>query len=1269
MSSRPHDPDPAVVSSILILTLSILMSALFIGAEGKVTEEINKGSVSGEFFDVAFPEGGGKDPSFSILIPEGGTVVSMDLLISSITDEPGPERVSIDLGFDRKEEWYFGGGPQGRLGIQDTFIDGNKVWREDPTISVTTLSFFLPISSRLGDASIHMSSPPTPEGDLSHSLIEIDATDLSPESTDVGDIDGDGELEFIFFDKEDGCIYAIDRTSGDDYEKKTIQEGLSNLVSLRSIERTDLHPGGLVFSSMYDNETRVDILVGEDAEDMALYRISSGLPENSSGFWISRSAGIMIRALDGPTGRVMNLTIDNEGRPHSEVMVDRTSISGSIMEGDLDGDGDLDMLLVPPSGSKGNITYCEAVQGSSNITYHDMDTGIPMGSAGMGTVIDLDGDGKDEFFINMGADPHLGSIYMDETGEIRLGWMALNFTSGTPRSIPRSLYGDGGAFKGDEGLLYYATMNGLYHVLPESGMGGEMVWRRASSFASLTLIGIMDETMFAQGIGRSGDLRAYDILWDNADDIEIGLPGDETFSEVVLDPFQGSEIDISDMVIMKADLPQMKTGSGVVMVRHDLQVRASYGFVSTTGLRVDYDIDLDVTDSPVFMRSMEQALKDFGGKSIPFSIDADSEGSVRVGPVHLEYDAPPEILESLPEEVHVLEGQTGISLIGVRDHIRDDNLLSQGLDLELILDETLPSDFLFLDRSGNIVAQPFRYPDLNGEFRFAIRVSDLRNTVQTQPLTLVVEPTQDIPVVIRDQGALFIEEGTTATLDLTGELGIFFDPDGEELYYSWEIVAPDPASIHDNVEVSIEGDRLSITPHIEGMGGEFRLNIRARDEHMEPSDGTLTVIKVEIDNVDAPAKRGANPGTIYLIEDQDTPSRISMEGWMIDPDNHLIEHEFQIYSSDPLLDAYIRNLGNSPYLFLHPKGDLVGERSVMVELFDGRVSVMDMIKVVIEPVNDLPVVHTDGKELLEKRGWIVSGHVSDPDSEEGFIEYRTDQGVWIRGWGFRSWSMVVDFGELPPAGGYVFIRAFDGSDYSASTYIKLTRPEEGPEIPDKPDDPVIDDDVMDDDDPGGEIIDYSPSVPGEDSPPWILVGGLGSAIVALLVFFGWTEVGIVLMFTVGSGLYSKLSRKDILNHEIRGLIRGYIIANPGDHYSSIKRNLDLNNGTLAYHLRVLEQSGFIKSMYDGIYKRYYPSNVNISKLKKNVSKQEEIFNIILDNPGVTMEEIGRFIGVSRQVVNYHVKNLIRAGVVTYNRDRKSAKFYPTDDGVVSFEQT
>jgi hypothetical protein len=32
------------------------------------------------------------------------------------------------------------------------------------------------------------------------------------------------------------------------------------------------------------------------------------------------------------------------------------------------------------------------------------------------------------------------------------------------------------------------------------------------------------------------------------------------------------------------------------------------------------------------------------------------------------------------------------------------------------------------------------------------------------------------------------------------------------------------------------------------------------------------------------------------------------------------------------------------------------------------------------------------------------------------------------------------------------------------------------------------------------------------------------------------------------------------------------------------------------------------------------------------------------------------------VVNYHVKNLIRSGLISYQRDLKSAKFFPNGNG-------
>jgi DNA-binding transcriptional ArsR family regulator len=732
-------------------------------------------------------------------------------------------------------------------------------------------------------------------------------------------------------------------------------------------------------------------------------------------------------------------------------------------------------------------------------------------------------------------------------------------------------------------------------------------------------------------------------------------------------------IDFFSLMNESTNSPKMTSAAGNTFVRYDLRIEGRDGFVSLNELKIEYDIELDAANSILFKPAIERALRDHGGERILLSIMANSAGTIRLGPVQMEYDSPPVVHSKLPGSVSVKEGEAGASLFNIRDHISDDFLLPQGLDVEIILEEGLPSDYLFMDKNGNIVSQPFKYPDLNGEFLFAFTVSDLRNTIQTENIALIIEPTQDLPELVGNINRKSVDEGSEIDIILSGEDGLFMDPDGDDLLFAWTVTNPQPLTLPDHIHISIEHNVLTLKPLISGMGGDFRLEIGVSDGIASFSDGPNAVFKIHINDVDSPPELGSNPGTIYLIEDQDTPSKIPLIGWFLDPDTSLSEYKFNAFSPNPYLDTYIKHIGEAPYLFLHPRGNLNGDVSVMLEMSGDGTNIMDRLKVKIEPVNDKPQLFVDGKNLLENRGWMVSGHVSDRDSPEGIVEYRIGDGEWISAWGYESWTLNVDFRTLPEGTEsiFIFLRAYDHEEYSLVTYVKLPIPEDIPEPPEIIIDPEENDtDPYPNDPPSGnDNTGFTPTPSDDTDTPWALYGGLAGIIIAAIFFFGFTEVGMIIMATVGASIYSKLSKKDILNHEIRGLIRGYIIANPGDHYSSIKRNLDLNNGTLAYHLRVLEQSGFIKSMYDGIYKRYYPSNVNISKLKKNVSKQEEIFNIILDNPGVTMEEIGRMIGVSRQVVNYHVKNLIRAGVVSYQRDRKSAKFFPSDNGGNGFEQT
>ncbi len=61
----------------------------------------------------------------------------------------------------------------------------------------------------------------------------------------------------------------------------------------------------------------------------------------------------------------------------------------------------------------------------------------------------------------------------------------------------------------------------------------------------------------------------------------------------------------------------------------------------------------------------------------------------------------------------------------------------------------------------------------------------------------------------------------------------------------------------------------------------------------------------------------------------------------------------------------------------------------------------------------------------------------------------------------------------------------------------------------------------------------------------------------------------------------------MLDQFVRGQIYGYVRANPGDCYSSIRDSLELSNGVVTYHLGELERRGELESRLWGRFKRYY----------------------------------------------------------------------------------
>ena len=187
--------------------------------------------------------------------------------------------------------------------------------------------------------------------------------------------------------------------------------------------------------------------------------------------------------------------------------------------------------------------------------------------------------------------------------------------------------------------------------------------------------------------------------------------------------------------------------------------------------------------------------------------------------------------------------------------------------------------------------------------------------------------------------------------------------------------------------------------------------------------------------------------------------------------------------------------------------------------------------------------------------------------------------------------------------------------------------------------------------------------PRADDGPGVPVEAVAAAgILVVLGALAATEAGKASLLGLLLPLYTKLRREEVLDHFTRGRIYGYITANPGDHYNSIQKALDIANGTFAYHIRVLEKEGYVRSVWEGTHKCFYPAGMNIPPRENTLrAGQRLIIERILEEPGISQREIAEDLGVSSATVSYHIRDLQEMGVVESERKGMRLKYYINRD--------
>jgi predicted transcriptional regulator len=165
----------------------------------------------------------------------------------------------------------------------------------------------------------------------------------------------------------------------------------------------------------------------------------------------------------------------------------------------------------------------------------------------------------------------------------------------------------------------------------------------------------------------------------------------------------------------------------------------------------------------------------------------------------------------------------------------------------------------------------------------------------------------------------------------------------------------------------------------------------------------------------------------------------------------------------------------------------------------------------------------------------------------------------------------------------------------------------------------------------------------------VLAGSLIMVGVLAIVLLGPAESAIILLGLLVPLRVRLSGGMDVLDNFNRGRIFEHVKNNPGCSFSELKEGLRLHNGNLAYHLAVLERLGLIRSVKDGWARRYAVQGADeVLPLNRLLGNTEWLVLKVLASKGPLAESgIARELDISRQRAHYHLKRLLKRGLVEH----------------------
>jgi predicted transcriptional regulator len=165
----------------------------------------------------------------------------------------------------------------------------------------------------------------------------------------------------------------------------------------------------------------------------------------------------------------------------------------------------------------------------------------------------------------------------------------------------------------------------------------------------------------------------------------------------------------------------------------------------------------------------------------------------------------------------------------------------------------------------------------------------------------------------------------------------------------------------------------------------------------------------------------------------------------------------------------------------------------------------------------------------------------------------------------------------------------------------------------------------------------------------------------MLAWVAWSLLGLSALAMVR---HSKTRPENLDKHPVRRRILDIVRRKPGAIASELCRSLDMEWGTIQYHLHLLESAQLLESVAMGRDRNFFVPDLSNEMQRRFAilrrGRVPDVVQAVADEPGINQRGLSRRIDMSRKVVREYVNLLEAEGLLATQHQGGRVAYFPTN---------